>query len=322
MDSTNIDPVISNLKFKYPNLAITIAGDDDRKTKDNPGRYHAEKAAAKYKCSAVFPKFPDGFALPGDDQPTDFNDLMVISGIEEVQRQLNGTSFTSSMEEPIMADTETTNSTGQTMPNKFGFQQLNSLLQVPTKTRWIIKKYLDAESLSVLFGEPGAMKSFVAIDIGLCAASGTDWHGAQIREQGSVFYIAGEGFLGLSRRLQAWVQAHDVAAEDIPFFVSNQSAQLLDDKSAFEVVSRIEELQQKHGKPILVIIDNLNRNFGSGDENSTEDMTAFINNVDIYVRSRFRCAVLIVHHSPLNDPKRARGASALRALFGWFKGEW
>ena len=75
--------------------------------------------------------------------------------------------------------------------------------------------------------------------------------------------------------------------------------------------------QEKHGNPVLVIIDTLNRNFGNGDENTTEDMTAFVNNIDNYIRSRFGCAVLIVHHSPLNYWKRARGASALRAAADW-----
>lgn len=201
--------------------------------------------------------------------------------------------------------------------NKFFFQQLNKMLQKPTKIRWIIKNYLDVESLCVLFGEPGAMKSFVAIDIGLCAAFGIDWHGEKIREKGPVFYIAGEGHLGLSRRLQAWVQAHGTSVQDAPFFVSNQAAQILDASSAINVASAIEELQRNHGDPLLVIIDTLNRNFGNGDENSTEDMTTFINHIDAYIRNKFKCAVLIVHHSPLNNPGRARGASALRASLDW-----
>ena len=201
--------------------------------------------------------------------------------------------------------------------NEFCFLKLNSLISKPKKIRWIIKPYLDAESLCVLFGEPGSMKSFLAIDVGLCVAHGLAWHGSPVRESGSVFYIAGEGFHGLSRRLKAWTQDNNVNPDDIPFFVSNHSAQFLDLKSAAEVVTCINDLQKQHGTPALVIIDTLNRNFGNGDENTTEDMTAFVNNIDKYIRSRFGCAVLIVHHSPLNDSKRARGASALRAAADW-----
>lgn len=200
--------------------------------------------------------------------------------------------------------------------NKFRFLHVNSLIKTPKPTKWIIKAYLEAESLSMLFGESGGMKSFVGIDIGLSVASGLDWHGSQVRESGPVFYIAGEGFAGISRRLKAWTQVHNINPEEIPFFVSNQPAQLLNESSAHEVMLTIDGLQKEHGKPTLVIVDTLNRNFGDGDENSTEDMTAFINSIG-KIKMRFGCAILIVHHSPLNDPNRARGASALRAALDW-----
>lgn len=68
---------------------------------------------------------------------------------------------------------------------------------------------------------------------------------------------------------------------------------------------------------MFVVIDTLNRNFGSGDENNTADMTAFVQSIDAAIRIRYGCAVLIVHHTPLNDTKRARGASALRGALDW-----
>lgn len=203
------------------------------------------------------------------------------------------------------------------LSNKFQFHSAHSLMQEPSKINWIIQSYIDKGSFSVLFGEPGSMKSFLAIDIGLCVASGHSWHDSQIRNHGTVFYIAGEGFAGLSRRLKAWSLANSTSLTNVPFFISDRSAQILDGESINEVVQRIDDLQSKHGKPILVIIDTLNRNFGSGDENSTVDMTAFVSRIDAYIRFRYGCAVLIVHHSPLNDPSRARGASALRAALDW-----
>ena len=47
-DCGNIDPVIETLKTKYPTLSIIIAADNDQTKPGNPGRTHAEKAAAKY----------------------------------------------------------------------------------------------------------------------------------------------------------------------------------------------------------------------------------------------------------------------------------
>jgi AAA domain len=161
------------------------------------------------------------------------------------------------------------------------------------------------------------MKSFLAIDMGYCIATGQEWHGYPVRKSGPVFYIAGEGFAGLSKRLRAWSLANGIDLEGIPFFISNRPTQLLDPNSTQEVINSIDELKNKHGQPVFVVIDTLNRNFGSGDENNTEDMTTFIQNIDTAIRIRYGCSVLIIHHTPLNDPKRARGASALRGALDW-----
>jgi hypothetical protein len=60
------------------------------------------------------------------------------------------------------------------------------------------------------------------------------------------------------------------------------------------------------------VIDTVARNFGDGDENSTEDMGKFIMNLDAYIRVPFGCNVMLVHHSGHNMD-RARGSSALKA---------
>ncbi len=202
-------------------------------------------------------------------------------------------------------------------PQNFQFLSINSLLQKQPRANWIIKSYMDIGSLGLLFGEPGSMKSFVALDMGLCIASGHEWHGAPIRNKGAVFYIAGEGFSGLSKRLRAWTLENNINPTHLAFFISNRSAQLLDKVSTDDVVKSIDNLQALHGKPILVIIDTLNRNFGPGDENSTGDMTSFINAIDTYIRTHYGCAVLIVHHSPLTDQGRPRGSTVLHGALDW-----
>jgi hypothetical protein len=77
------------------------------------------------------------------------------------------------------------------------------------------------------------------------------------------------------------------------------------------VEAAADEIAANHGKPALIIIDTLNRNFGPGDENSTSDMTLFVQAID-RLRHRLQCAVMIVHHTGLGDSGRGRGSSALR----------
>jgi RecA-family ATPase len=61
----------------------------------------------------------------------------------------------------------------------------------------------------------------------------------------------------------------------------------------------------------MIIIDTLARNMG-GDENSTQDMNAFIQHLDTYLRQPWKCCVLVVHHRRGMDKDRSRGSTALK----------
>ena len=87
--------------------------------------------------------------------------------------------------------------------------------------------------------------------------------------------------------------------------------------SVRNVVSTITTMMKQHGKPGLVVIDTLNQNFGAGDENSTADMTRFMTTLNIEVRAKLGCSVLIVHHTNLTDTSRSRGSGALHNGIDW-----
>jgi putative DNA primase/helicase len=86
-DAGNIDPVINAIKSTYPHLLGIIAGDDDQWPKDgnNAGRQKAEDAAKKYGCHVVFPKFQEDHHK---SEPTDWNDLHCLEGLDEVTTRL------------------------------------------------------------------------------------------------------------------------------------------------------------------------------------------------------------------------------------------
>lgn len=92
-DCGNIESVIAILKVKYPNNRIIIAGDDDVERENNPGRNKAIAVAKKYGCGVGFPQFFLDYRLKNGKRPTDFNDLLAISGVEELKRQLLEISF-------------------------------------------------------------------------------------------------------------------------------------------------------------------------------------------------------------------------------------
>jgi hypothetical protein len=272
-----------------PERAIIITADDDL-TEGNPGLTKATEAAKAVRGKLAVPVFRDHAGR------SDFNDMHAEQGLDAVRAALSAVFST---EKP--AD-----------PRVFHFMTLIELLAAPRPTKWLIRKFLEISILGILFGEAGSMKSFLAIDQGLCIASGLPWHGHACPNPGSVFYLAGEGFAGISRRIKAWCVAHGVDPEKIPFFTSNAPAQLLDEEHARIVADAVAALAEKYGPPRLVIVDTLNRNFGDGDENNSRDMTAFVASLD-RLKARFDCAVLVVHHSGLAEKGRSRGSSVLRA---------
>ena len=90
------------------------------------------------------------------------------------------------------------------------FQTPVDYMRPPDAMRWLIRGYLEAQSLAVIFGDSQTMKSFAAIDLALSVDTGTPWHGHATPNPGPAFIIAGEGGYGLPARIRAWCLAHGV----------------------------------------------------------------------------------------------------------------
>lgn len=176
--------------------------------------------------------------------------------------------------------------------------------------RFLVRDYLEADSLGVVFGDPGCGKSFLAIDMACSIATGQDFHGLPV-EAGPVVYVAGEGHNGLKRRLSAWEIRNGQSLDSVPLYFSTVPAALCDEASAVEVQRAVEGIAKAEGAPALVVIDTLARNFGPGDENSTQDMSRFVAAADM-IRGRHGCAVVVVHHTGHGDKTRSRGSIALK----------
>lgn len=177
--------------------------------------------------------------------------------------------------------------------------------------QWLIRGLLEKDSLATLFGDPATYKSFLAIDWACCVASARDFRNHKIACQGPVIYLAGEGQNGLARRLKAWCIRQNESIDDLDLYLSNGPAALCDAASAAEVTEAVDDTAQATGSPVLVVVDTLARNFGPGDENSTEDMAAVIGALD-RLRADHGCTVLLIHHTGHHDKSRARGAMALK----------
>ena len=180
-----------------------------------------------------------------------------------------------------------------------------------TSTKWLVKNFLEQDSFGVLFGESQAYKSFAVLDFGMSVATGIPWHGHKVN-QGNVVYICGEGHAGIGRRLSAWEIHHGRPHNGpAPLAATNGALDLLSTEVCMALKSSIDETFED--PPVLIIIDTLARNFGGGNENATNDMNTFINNVNAFIRSPYGCCVLTTHHVGHLEKDRARGAYALYA---------
>lgn len=199
---------------------------------------------------------------------------------------------------------------GRSQRRAFAFTPVGELVANIRPVSWLVRGYVEADSLALAYGEPGHGKSFLAIDLAASIATGTPWHGAETKA-GAVFYIAGEGHNGLSRRFKAWESSRRVSLTGVPLYISQRATPLDDNDSAAEVLRVVDDLAKEAGQaPSLIVVDTLARCFG-GDENSATDIGAFVTNLDS-LRHRWGATVLVVHHSGKDSTRGARGSTALR----------
>jgi hypothetical protein len=190
--------------------------------------------------------------------------------------------------------------------NKFTLLTADELEALPDP-EWLIEGILPTACLGVLYGEPGAGKSFLALDWANHIAAGQQWFGRDVRG-GNVIYVCAEGATGLKLRVRAWRTTHSGALNRLHFVT--RAVNMLDKSEAGELIDAVRSVAPP---PCLIIIDTLARCFGGGDENAGKDMNAFVTCADSFREAFPPVSVLVVHHTGKDKTKRERGHSALGA---------
>jgi AAA domain len=168
----------------------------------------------------------------------------------------------------------------------------------------LVDGVLTRDSLSVLTGQPGSFKTFLALDLALCVETGRPWCGHRCGP-GKVLYVVAEGLSGLASRVRAWKAARgeNRPLRDITW--TRAGVDLLNPESTDDLVGLIRGLE-----PDLVVIDTLGRCMVGGKENEFETMSVVVAACD---RLREVCgsAVLIIHHDTKGG-EPVRGHSAVQ----------
>lgn len=171
---------------------------------------------------------------------------------------------------------------------------------------WLIDQLLPAKGFAALYGKPGSYKSFVALYLAGMIANGTEAL-QRSTNQGDVVYLAGEGGAGLKRRWDALRQQHNLPNTTPIAFIKGQ----LNLRSTMEdAEALLEAIRAKNLKPAMLVVDTLARAFAGGNENSSEDMGAFIAIVG-HIIEALDCLVVVVHHAGKDEARGQRGHSSL-----------
>ena len=176
--------------------------------------------------------------------------------------------------------------------------------------RWIVKNFLEAGALGMIFGDSGTYKSFLAVALSACIATGKDFYGMPVRRRGAVYYVAAEGQAGIIRRFRAWSQ-ENTSILDAPLYRYEGMVNL--SAAADVLIKALEEaIQAETEPPALAVIDTWSRALGDDDSDTTAAAEG-LSKLDT-IRGLFPdMAVLVIHHTGHANKDRARGASLLHA---------
>jgi hypothetical protein len=178
---------------------------------------------------------------------------------------------------------------------------------------WLIEKVIPKQGFVALYGPPGSFKSFIALDLAASIARHREWFGQQASpsENGAVVYVAGEGHGGIGARIKACRIHHNMEAGTPIYFLRHQINLRSSEEDFSSLIFAIRELIQGLAIKIdLIVIDTLARAFGGGNENSSEDMGAFITSCG-HLQGEFKAALMVIHHSGKDAAKGLRGHSSL-----------
>jgi hypothetical protein len=173
----------------------------------------------------------------------------------------------------------------------------------------LIDGWLYKNTVARLIGQPGAYKSFLALDMACCVASGRPWHGRKV-ERTAVLYVVGEGLSGYKRRVAAWCAHNGVDRAEL-----RENLRLT--RGAVQIGGEEWESMVRwcvDSKAGFVIMDTQAKATIEFDENSNPEQTRVIALLES-LRAETGGTLLLLHHTGHANGEagnRGRGASAWR----------
>lgn len=177
-------------------------------------------------------------------------------------------------------------------------------LRAMPRSQPLIAGWVGRGQTARIYGPPGAGKSFAAIEMAACIASGRPWHG-YATHQGEVVYFAVEDAEGVALRLRAWELHHQT--EHRVHVVSTPVQ--MNVPTVHRVLHAVRAYFDQRPLALIVLDTQAMVTIGL-DENSAQDMGIFVEAVKL-LSQETGATVLTVHHSGVKGG-RARGSTTVR----------
>jgi hypothetical protein len=260
---------------------------------DLRSRVESMAASAVRKFGGTMPEVRVGQAIPEPPKDLPEFDVAVYLDLPEAQ----------GMERVI--EPETPESVTAMAEASLGFKvELRHIADIVEENRepeWLLHRVIEAKVVAVLAGPRASFKSFIALDWAMRVAMGGQ----------PVAILSGEGG-GLGRRVKAWMQTFGGGSNlrDMPILALERPLNLNREE---EMAMLVQAVDTANIRPRLVVVDTLSKFSAGMDENSNQEVAAYLSQVSRFLRERYEASVLIVAHSGHSDSERPRGASALMA---------
>jgi hypothetical protein len=197
----------------------------------------------------------------------------------------------------------------------FPFTSYSEMIARPFPV-WVVEDVIPSGELTVIAGATSCGKTFLAMDLMMAVARGLPkWFDRDVNRTGLAVHISLEG-RGLSNRFKAYKHQHNLT-DPVPYETLERPLQMLEPRDIEKLVRSIRRLAVRKALPVAIItIDTVNRALGGGDENSSQDMGAFVRSADILKDAFPEAGILLIHHLGKNPERGLRGHSSFAGAVG------
>ena len=181
-------------------------------------------------------------------------------------------------------------------PGRFTPRTLTDLFNRPPK-EWLVKDWFGPGDLVMIFGDSGAGKTFVVLDLMISGALGEAVADSfEASRPFRTLYCTEEGLGGLGNRFKAVIDSKGLAGHQDWIRWTDAIPVLFNGGPENGAEGFIGQVRESGFRPDLIVFDTLADAGQGSDENSNSDAMVVCKAVE-QIAKELNCAVLLIHHA-------------------------